>query len=89
MVSCAEANDFGNCCKKSPGLAKGDKIPFRMGPTESIIIMVIVMTAFGVGKLPQVGGSIGKAIREFRKAQAEDLNVVDTEEKRLVSDDHE
>lgn len=44
-------------------------MPFRMGPVELIIILVIVMVIFGVGKLPQIGGSMGKAIREFRKAQ--------------------
>ena len=44
-------------------------MPFRMGPVELIIILVIVMVIFGVGKLPQIGGSMGKAIKEFRKAQ--------------------
>ena len=44
-------------------------MPFRIGPTELIIILVIVMMIFGVGKLPQAGSAIGKAIREFRKAQ--------------------
>ncbi len=46
-------------------------MPFRLGPTELIIILVIVMIIFGVGKLPQVGGALGKAIREFRKAQSD------------------
>ena len=40
-----------------------------LGPLELIIILVIVMMVFGVGKLPQVGSSLGKAIREFRKSQ--------------------
>lgn len=61
-------------------------MPFRIGPTELIIVMVIVMMIFGVGRLPQVGGSIGKAIREFRKAQDEDLIVEESEEKQLGSD---
>ena len=38
-----------------------------MGPMEIGIILVIVLIIFGVGKLPQVGGAIGKSIREFRK----------------------
>lgn len=46
-------------------------MPFRLGPAELIIILVIVMIIFGVGKLPQVGGALGKAIREFRKAQSD------------------
>ena len=42
-------------------------MPFHMGPLEIGIILVIVLIIFGVGKLPQVGGAIGKSIREFRK----------------------
>lgn len=41
-----------------------------LGPLELIIILVIVMMVFGVGKLPQVGSAMGKAIREFRKSQS-------------------
>ena len=44
-------------------------MPFHVGPTELIIVLVIVMIIFGVGKLPQAGGAIGKAIKEFRQAQ--------------------
>lgn len=40
------------------------------GGWEWIIILVIVIIIFGVGKLPQVGGAIGKSIREFREASA-------------------
>jgi len=43
-----------------------------IGPTELILILVIVVIVFGVGKLPEVGGALGKGIREFRKAAAED-----------------
>ncbi len=45
-------------------------MPFRLGPTELIIILVIVILVFGVGKLPEIGRNVGKAIREFRKHQA-------------------
>ena len=41
-------------------------MPFRIGPTELIIVLVIVMIVFGVGRLPEIGSSMGKAIREFR-----------------------
>ncbi len=44
-------------------------MPFRVGPIELIILLVIVMMVFGIGRLPQVGGAIGNALREFRKAQ--------------------
>lgn len=38
------------------------------GPLEIGIILVIILIVFGVGKLPQVGGAIGKSIREFKKS---------------------
>ena len=44
-------------------------MPFHMGPMEIGIILVIILIIFGVGKLPQVGGAIGKSISEFRKAK--------------------
>ena len=37
------------------------------GPLELVLILVIVAMLFGVGKLPEVFGSVGKGIREFRK----------------------
>lgn len=39
----------------------------RLGALEIGLILVIVLIVFGAGRLPQVGGAIGKAIREFRK----------------------
>jgi len=45
-------------------------MPFRIGPTELIIILVIIMLVFGVGRLPEVGRAIGKGLREFRKARS-------------------
>jgi len=39
-----------------------------LGPPELLIILLIVMMVFGVGKLPQIGGALGKGIREFREA---------------------
>jgi sec-independent protein translocase protein TatA len=41
-----------------------------IGPWEILLILVIILIFFGVGKLPQVGESIGKAIRSFKKAQS-------------------
>ncbi len=43
----------------------------NLGPFELIIILVIIIIIFGVGRLPEVGGAIGKGIREFRKAARE------------------
>ncbi len=43
-----------------------------MGPVELLLILAVVIIIFGVGRLPEVGGAIGKGIREFRKASKED-----------------
>ena len=40
----------------------------NLGPFELIIILVIIVIIFGVGKLPQIGGALGQGIREFRSA---------------------
>ncbi|MDP2726435.1 MAG: twin-arginine translocase TatA/TatE family subunit [Dehalococcoidia bacterium] len=45
-------------------------MPFNIGPMELIIVLVLVMVIFGVGRLPEVGGAIGKGIREFRRSQS-------------------
>ena len=36
-----------------------------------VIILAIVLIVYGPGKLPEVGGAIGKAMREFRKASTD------------------
>ncbi len=41
----------------------------HIGTPELVIILLIVMMVFGVGKLPEIGGAIGKGLREFRQAQ--------------------
>lgn len=46
-------------------------MPFRIGWVELVIILVIVMMIFGVGKLPEIGNAMGKAIREFRKSSSD------------------
>jgi sec-independent protein translocase protein TatA len=38
-----------------------------LGPTELIIILVIVLLIFGVGRVGKIGAELGSGIREFRK----------------------
>lgn len=45
---------------------------FGIGVSEMIIILVIILIIFGVGKLPEIGSGLGKAIRNFKKAATED-----------------
>jgi sec-independent protein translocase protein TatA len=39
---------------------------FGLGTTELIIILVLVLIIFGAGKLPSVGGALGKGLRNFK-----------------------
>ena len=39
---------------------------FGLGTTELIVILVLVLIIFGAGKLPQVGGALGKGLRNFK-----------------------
>ena len=45
---------------------------FGLGTQELLIILVIAMVLFGAGKLPQVGSSLGKGIRNFKKGMNEE-----------------
>jgi sec-independent protein translocase protein TatA len=49
-------------------------MPFHLGPTELIIILVIVIVLFGAGRISKIAGELGQGIREFRKG-------IQTEEK--------
>jgi len=44
----------------------------NFGPTELIIILLIALLLFGVGRLGRLGGELGRGIREFRKGLKED-----------------
>jgi sec-independent protein translocase protein TatA len=39
-----------------------------LGPLEILLILAVVIMIFGVGKLPEIGSTLGKSIREFRNA---------------------
>ncbi len=41
---------------------------FGLGVTELLIILVIVLIIFGVGKLPQLGSALGEGLKNFKKA---------------------
>jgi len=43
-----------------------------------VILLIVVLIIFGPGRLPELGGAVGKAMREFRKATTELTNEVTT-----------
>ncbi len=60
-------------------------MPFKMGPWEIALILVIILIVFGVGKLPQVGNAIGKGLRSFKKAQSGEDEEEAEEEKTTAA----
>jgi sec-independent protein translocase protein TatA len=57
-------------------------MPFKLGPLELVLILVIIFIIFGAGKLPQIVGSVGKSIRSFRESQNADLDEEGTAKKK-------
>jgi sec-independent protein translocase protein TatA len=53
----------------------------RFGWPEIVIILVIILIVFGVGKLPQVGGAIGKGLRAFKRGQSGEEEEEEKEKK--------
>jgi sec-independent protein translocase protein TatA len=54
---------------------------FGIGVPELIVIMVIALIVFGPGKLPEIGGALGRGIRDFKKA----FEGADDELKKVTS----
>jgi sec-independent protein translocase protein TatA len=59
---------------------------FGLGTTELIIILVLVMIIFGAGKLPQVGGALGKGLRNFKDGVKEGNEEKSEEEPEKIDE---
>ncbi len=59
---------------------------FGLGPTELIIIAVIILLIFGAKRLPEIGKGVGGAIREFRNIKKE-LGTEETSDKDQNNDE--
>ena len=58
-------------------------MPFKFGTMELVLILIIVLIIFGAGKLPDIGASLGKAIRGFKKAASgEDEKPLESSKKK-------
>jgi sec-independent protein translocase protein TatA len=59
-------------------------------PMHLIVILIIVLVIFGPGKLGDMGSSLGKAIKDFKKAMTEpEKKSEDTTEAKKVEDKKE
>ena len=54
----------------------------NLGFTELMVILVIVLVLFGARRVPEIGASIGKGIREFKK----NINEVGNEVREPIRD---
>lgn len=54
-------------------------MPFNLGPGELLLILAIALVVLGPKKLPEVGRSLGKGMREF-KASVSNMTGSDDDE---------
>ena len=60
---------------------------FGIGMPELIIILVIILIIFGAGKLPEIGGAVGKGIKNFKKSFRDQEEVKDTRDTKKIEED--
>ncbi len=80
--------DWAATCERVLHLADGQRAAkrradmFHLGPTELIIILVIVIVLFGAGRISKIAGELGQGIREFRKGLTPEEEKKAAEEKK-------
>ena len=57
-------------------------MPFNIGPLELVVVLIIALIVFGPKRLPELGRSLGKGIREFRGSISGDKEDDEDEEMR-------
>lgn len=62
---------------------------FGIGAQELLLILVVVLLIFGANKLPEIGGGLGRAIRNFRRASSEpdEIDVTPQKDKKPTDED--
>ena len=55
---------------------------FGIGMQELLIILVIIVIIFGVGKLPEIGSALGKGIKNFKKSMNENNEMTNQATKK-------
>jgi sec-independent protein translocase protein TatA len=55
-------------------------MPFNLGVTELLIILMVLLLVFGAKRLPEIGSSMGKGIREFKRSISEVKDSIENDE---------
>ena len=64
---------------------------FGIGMQELLIILVLVLVIFGAKRLPEIGGGLGRAIRNFRQAASEpdEIDITPKDKEKIKTDDQD
>ncbi len=60
-------------------------MPFNVGPLELVIILGIALIVLGPRKLPEVGRSLGRGMREFKASLSGEARRDDDDERRIAA----
>ncbi len=62
---------------------------FGIGMQELLIILVLVLVIFGAKRLPEIGGGLGRAIRNFRQAASEpdEIDITPKDKEKIKTDE--
>jgi sec-independent protein translocase protein TatA len=60
----------------------------KIGPMELVVILIVALLIFGPSKLPELGKSVGKGIREFKSAM-KDITTTEDDKKEAKKDEQQ
>ncbi|UCE03822.1 MAG: twin-arginine translocase TatA/TatE family subunit [Candidatus Latescibacterota bacterium] len=59
----------------------------RLGPTELMLIALLILLLFGASRLPEIGRGLGLGIKRFKKSLREEEEEEEPKQKAISDDD--